>query len=328
MAAKNPVRLAEILNLKSLEKGGPLGAACAIGLIDGFPIAVAWTRRQKQPSVGFLLRFRSGTLKIDPQALGERLAASNDLLTALGKKPGSNLKLNLTLTQDSLLFFWDYALVAPKPEPVAKVLATLLAAVRDQAQPIGSDCEVCNGRSVGELGCVSGALISVCSGCRERMWEEDRRASEEYAARPSNPMLGTAAGLAAAALCAVLWGVVAYGLERIFLYAGILFGLAIAWTVNKGMGKVNLYGRALTVVLTIVSVLAGDFIFLFLSAADQLAAPKSLALARLVAANFVNIEFSNADGYLSLLFALVGAGFILYANRPPANRREFVRVGA
>ncbi len=139
-------------------------------------------------------------------------------------------------------------------------------------------------------------------------------------------MLGTLAGLGAAAGCALLWGGIAYGLHRIFLYGGILIGIGIAWSVNKGMGKVNLYGRCLTVALTVASVLAGDFFFLWLSAADELHEPLTLDLARRLWSHFVEIEFADSSGYLSVLFGLIGAIFVLYTNRPPVAKRVFVPI--
>ena len=142
------------------------------------------------------------------------------------------------------------------------MLRSLITLVKEAAAPVGSDCEICGGGGTGELGMVGRALTSICVGCRERMGEEDRRRVEEYEGLSANPLLGTLAGIGAAVGGAVLWGGIAYLLERIFLYGGILIGVGIAFAVNRGMGKTNLYGRALTVLLTLASVMMGDFIFM------------------------------------------------------------------
>jgi hypothetical protein len=330
MASKNLAHLAETLQMSVMEKGGPFGAPCAVGTLDGYPVAVAWTRRNNQSTVGFLVRCKKGSFSITPQAIGDKMKGSPELLVALGvKKTGGKSRKNaLTIAGDGVVLFWDYSLFGPKPEVVAGVARALASIVKGAAQPVGTDCEVCGGHGAGELGSVSGALKSVCAGCRERMGEEDRRAMEEYAAREPNPMAGTLAGLAAAAAGAIVWGGVAYGLNRIFLWGGVLIGLGIAWSVNKAMGKVNLYGQALTVMLTVASVMAGDFFFLWLSAADQLHVARDLALARGLLAHFVEVEFADKSGYLSAFFALIGAGVVLAQNRAPVRKRQFVRAGA
>jgi len=196
--------------------------------------------------------------------------------------------------------------------------------MKEQAAPVGTDCEVCGGAQSGEICSGQSTLASVCAGCRQRMEEEDRRKVEEYQARESNPLMGTAAGIAAALGGAFLWGGVAYGLQRIFLYGGILIGVGIAWAVNKGMGKINLYGRILTVGLTLGSVLMGDFLFMCLVAARELKLTLSVDLALRLAPHFTQFEFADGSGALSLLFGVIGAVFILFANRPPALKRVIV----
>ncbi|HEU4403089.1 MAG TPA: hypothetical protein VFT43_13395 [Candidatus Polarisedimenticolia bacterium] len=328
MAAKNVAALAQMLNLSITSKGGPLGPAGAAGSIEGYPVAVAWGARQKQSSLVVLVRFRKESLKAAPGDLAETVATSPEILAATGRRKISGAERQaLAVGPDALVYYWDYSLRAPKPEAAAALVRALLALVKGMAAPVGSDCEICGGARTAELFSVNGALIGVCSGCRQRMGEEDRRAAEEYAGRPSNPLLGTAAGVAAAMVMALLWGGVAYSINRIFLWGGILIGVAIAWSINKGMGKVNLYGRGLTVLLTIASVLLGDFFFLWLSAAQELQEPVSLDLAGRLAPHFLTLEFSESSGYLSVLFGLVGAIYILFANRPPAMTRVFAPVG-
>jgi hypothetical protein len=328
MASKNLTQLAQILHLPVVEKGGPIGNACVSGAIDGFPIAIAWANRQKQSSVAFLLRWRKGSLSLPAEVFTERVAGSPEALNAMGRKKISGAEKGaIAAVEDGLVYFWDYSFRGPAPETVAAVLRALLALVKASAAPVGNDCEVCGSARTGELCSVGGALMSVCSGCRQRMEEEDRRAVEEYAMRPANPMLGTVAGIAAAIGGALLWGGVAYSMNKIFLWGGLVIGLGVAWAVNKGMGKVNLYGRGLTVVLTIASVLGGDFFFVWLSAANELNEPATLDLAARLLPHFFEIEFSDASGYLSVLFGVLGAVYILFVNRSPSLKRVLVPIG-
>src|SRR5262249_39769283 len=98
--------------------------------------------------------------------------------------------------------------------------------------------------------------------------------------------------------------------------------------VNRGMGKVSLYGRILTVALTPLAVLAGDYFFFVLSIAKQTAQPITGALAALVADQFVDLEFNQSSGFASLIFGLVGAGYILFLTRPPVAARRMIPVPA
>ncbi len=49
----------------------------------------------------------------------------------------------------------------------------------------------------------------------------------------------------------------------------------------------------------------------------------TLDLARRVAQHFVEINYSAGSGGISLFFALIGAGSILYSNRPPVFRKHY-----
>jgi hypothetical protein len=87
-----------------------------------------------------------------------------------------------------------------------------------------------------------------------------------------------------------------------------------------------MFGRGVTVTLTIVAVIAGDFLFIVLTAAKSLNRPIDAALFGDVARAFLGIEFSEGSGWLSLLFAILGAIYILYVNRPPVSKRKMVPV--
>jgi len=327
MASNQARQLAELLSLAVVPSGRPLHGSCAAGAIDGYPVAISWGKRLKQSTVAFLVRFRKGSLKVPAGALRDQAAGSAEILRAMERKKLSGAESKALLAgPDTLLFYWDYSFRAPKPEAAAALLRLLLGLVRGQALAVQNDCEVCGGRGLGELHSVGQALISVCSGCRERMGEEDRRATEAYDALPANPLLGTAAGAGVAIAAALAWGGVAYTLQKIFLYAAFMIGLAIAVAVHKGMGKVSLYGKVIAVPLTVASVLAGDFFFMCLSVAKELNEPLTLDLASRALPHFIQFEFSDSSGYVSVLFGVLGAlGTLLVAKRP-VQKRVFIPI--
>ncbi len=330
MSAKNQAaELAQSANLILMEKDGPLRGACAVGSIEGTPVAAGWGQRDKQSTVIFLVRFKKGSLSVPPEVLKERLATAPEMLQAMDKKKlsGGETKA-LSVAADGVVLFWDFTFRAPKPDAVLRVLRAAVAIVRAVAAPVGEDCEICGSTRVAELCSVNGSLAAVCSGCRERAGDEDRRAIEAYEAKSSNPAMGTLFGAAAAVAAALLWGGVAYAANRIFLYGAIIIGAAIGFAVHKGMGKINLYGKVLSLVLTLAAVLAGDFFFILLSVGKELAEPLTLDLAGRVADHFVEIEFAEASGYISVLFGLVGAGIAFAIGKKPVSARLFVPVRA
>jgi hypothetical protein len=327
MSAKNAARLAESLDLTIVQKGGPFGAPAAVGLMDGHPVAAAWTRIGGRNAVAFLVRFKKGSLRGGPVSLAAAVSGSNELPAALSRSKLSEAeRKSIQVGEDSLRFDLHWSVRSPSPQTAAAVLRLLHAAVSKVADRVGAACESCRASS-GELYCVDGVPTSICAACREREGEEGRRRAEAYAALPPNLLMGTLAGLGACLVMAGLWGGVAYLLERIFLSSAILIGFVVAWSVNKGMGKVNIYGRALAIGLTFASVLLGDYLFILLSAAREWGESVTLELAGAVAARFASIELSaGSSGWVSVFFGVIGAGLVLWYNRPPAHSRQMVPV--
>lgn len=325
MANKLLTQLAQELKLTCLgPTGGTFGGVATVGILDGHPVAISWIKIGNQASLQTIVRFQTGSLGVTPQALAEEVASSSELLAAMGRRKLSGAERKKLIADDgALLFVQIVNFRGLKPEPAAATIRCLVSLIARRAKPVGPGCETCSA-SGGDLYLVDTFPKRICAGCRERMGEEDRRRIDDYAALPSNPGMGTIAGVATAACMALAWGGVAYGLERIFLFAAILMGLAVAWAVNRGMGKINLYGRILTVALTPLSVLAGDYVFFLLGISRETQQPITGALASLVADHFVDLEFRQSSGAASLIFGLIGAGYVLFINRPPIARRTMV----
>lgn len=119
--------------------------------------------------------------------------------------------------------------------------------------------------------------------------------------------LSAVLGVVVAVVCGLGWGLLAYFSERIFLQIAILIGLAITWAVFKPFGKLGLLPSIILfipcIVLTLFSVLFGDFVFYTLIVMREENAPL-LDAALLVAQNFIEIE--SEEGVSSLLFAAGG----------------------
>ena len=327
MTQKRLVRLAELSRLKTVPKG-PWESPAAVGSMQGFPVAVGWTRINGQTCVSFLVRFARGSWIAGPEGLATFAKSSEELRAATGKKavPKSLLK-SFQLLEDGILCHWAFSLFGPKPEVVAAVLKVLVDLAVKVAKPVAEQCEGCGRESREGLRMADGVPVRICTPCRASQDEEARRAQEAYDGLASNPLAGLLYGAAVGFVLAVLWGGLAYLVNRIFLWGAIGIGVALAWAINRGMEKVNAFGRMLTVLLTLATVIVGDYLFILFSAAKEVEGGLSLGLAALVAQDFFEADFKHGSGYVSLLFALVGAGYILYVNRPPKFHVKYEPLG-
>lgn len=327
MAQKRLARLAELTQLKVVAKG-PWQKPAVAGSMQGFPVAAAWSWTGQQNQVSLLVRFAKGSWTAGPEGLTSLAAGSEDLRQATGKKavPKALLK-SLQLMEDGLVCHWPFSLFGPKPEVVAAVLKVLVGFAAKAAKPVAEQCEGCGRESREGLWMADGVPVRICAPCRASQDEQARRAQEAYDGLVSNPLAGILYGVVAAVVLAALWGGVAYLINRIFLWGAIGIGVALAWAINRGMEKVNHFGRALTVLLTLATVLAGDYLFILFSAAREVDGGLSLGLASVVARQFYEVDFKEGSGGVSLLFALVGAVYVLYVNRPPSFRVKYEPIG-
>jgi hypothetical protein len=79
-------------------------------------------------------------------------------------------------------------------------------------------------------------------------------------------------------------------------------------------------------ILTVASILFGDAIFYTLAIMKHENAPFSSKLLGAVISHLWEIE-SEGSGVLSIIFALVGAGYALYAARKPKFKAAFQPLG-
>jgi hypothetical protein len=94
----------------------------------------------------------------------------------------------------------------------------------------------------------------------------------------------------------------------------------------KGTGKVTLLVQILVPTLTVASVLFGDSLFFTLSVMKEKGIPFSWFLLKVILTNLWQIE-TEAGNVLSMVFALVGAGFALYRARKPKFQAAFEPLG-
>jgi hypothetical protein len=308
-------QVATLAGLRHYPQQGPWSkkSGSAVGTRDNYVTAIGFSRNGQATNLVILLRFK----KLDqPEQVKSALKSAAIKKGKLGAV-GTNF----------VRWEWRYAFTKPKAEEVAKLAEDLRTAIKPATTAFDGRCEQCSSTSTQSLTLLNGMPMFICATCQEKVRHELNQAAVNYEAITPNYPNGLVLGLAAAALGGLAWGLVAYGLNRIFLYGAILIGYFVAAAVIKGTGKVTRFGQLLIPILTIASVLFGDAIFYTLAVMKEEHVAFSSRLLKVVVLHLWQIE-SQDSGVLSLLFALVGAGYALYAARKPKFQAVFQPLGA
>jgi hypothetical protein len=309
-------QIAALTGLPYYPLQGPWGrkSGSVIGARDGYVTAIGFLR-SREAKIVILLRFK----KLEQPELVKSAVSQS---TAVSKKHGKLAEVG----NNFLRWEWKYSFTKPRAEDVAQLADALRESIKPVAQGFDGRCEHCASASTPALTLMNGLPIFICPGCQEKAHHELDQAAINYDAIVPNYPNGLALGIGAAVLGGVAWGLVAYVINRIFLYGSILIGYFVAAGVLKGTGKVTRFGQVIIPIFTVASVLFGDAIFYTLVVMKHESAPFSSKLLGAVLLHLWEIE-SEGNGVLSLVFALVGAGYALYAARKPKFKAAFQPLG-
>lgn len=310
-------QVASLTGLRHHPALGPWGrkSGSVIGMRDGYAIAIGF-ERTRYAKIVILLRFKKLS---QPELLKSALKESPTLPKKHGKLADAGA--------DFLRWEWQYSFTKPKPEEVAKLAEALRETIKSVAPAFDGRCEHCESAPSSALTLMNGLPVLMCAGCQEKVHQELDQAAIRYEAIVPNYPNGAVLGILAAAAGGIAWGVVAYAINRIFLYGAILIGYFVAGAVIKGTGKVTRFGQVIIPILTVASVLFGDAIFFTLVVMRNQHVPFAGRLLNAILVHLWEIE-RQGNGILSLVFGLVGAGFALYAARKPAFKAVFQPLDA
>ena len=306
-------QLSRLTGLPSYEQDRIFGdkSGALIGIHEGYIVALGLGKADGGHSaIKMLLRYAKVQ---DPKQI------NRGLVPAMGKFK------QVTVDETTAALVRTYSLGKPDTASVADELRTLLAALKTSASPINEKCEEC-GRAEPQVVLLNDIPTRYCSSCQVLLNQKLDAAAVEYENLETNLPLGLIYGAGAALLGSFAWGGVAYLLHSIFLWGAIIIGLFVGKAVVMGIGKVNWTARIMIGVLTAASVAFGDVIFYALTVMgrDQVA---FIAALRVILANFWKIETDSDGGMLSILFGLIGAGYVMYRTRKPVFQAPFVTLG-
>jgi len=308
-------QVATLAGLRHYPQQGPWSkkSGSAVGTRDNYVTAIGFSHNGQAANLVILLRFK----KLEQPEQVKSALKSATIKKGKLREVGSNF----------VRWEWRYSFSKPKAEEVAKLVEDLRTAIKPVTTPFDGRCEQCASASTQSLTLLNGMPMFICATCQDKVRHELNLAAVNYEAITPNYPNGLVLGLAAAAIGGLAWGLVAYGINRIFLYGAILIGYFVAAAVIKGTGKVTRFGQIIIPCLTLASVLFGDAIFYTLAVMKEEHVAYSSRLLKVVVLHLWQIEIQGS-GVLSLLFALVGAGYALYAARKPKFQAVFQPLGA
>ncbi len=273
-------------------------SSALIGISDGYIVALGLGKADGGHSaIKMLLRYAKTQ---DPQQIKQALDP------AKGKFKPVTDETTATLVR-------TYSFGKPEAAEVAEKLRDLLAALKTSALAINRKCEEC-GRAEPQLILLNDAPTHYCSSCQVQLNQKLDAAAIAYETLETNLPLGLLYGVGAAVLGSIAWGGAAYLLHRIFLWGAIIIGLFVGKAVVTGTGKVTWTARIMIGLLTAASVAFGDSIFYALTVMKESQIAFVAAL-KLVLVNFWKLETDADGGIISILFALIGAGIVMYSTR-------------
>jgi hypothetical protein len=284
-------------------------AGTLIGVKDGYLVVVGLGKIDNTRAVKLILRHGEA----DPKAT----------LNALKAAPDSFARI--TADQTATVALKVYSFSRPSPEDIAKAVMSMLTVLKTVAPPMAGRCEHCK-REENQITLHNNIPSYVCGNCQQKIQQDLQVASQSYDEIQSNFPRGLLFGAAVALAGGVLWGVVAYMVNRIFLLGAIGIGALVGKATVYGMRKVTWPGRLTIGALTVCSVLFGDLLFYTLTVMQEQGIPFSTDLVMALVESFWEIE--GSDGAISAIFGLIGAGLMIVTTRKPAFQAVFEPLGA
>lgn len=186
------------------------------------------------------------------------------------------------------------------------LLDTVTNILQTTTSPYDDSCTQCGNTGV-DTALINGIPALLCPACLDKIKQEAGGARSAFEAYNPNYGKGLTYALPAVVVSALIWAIIAYFLEVIFLFAGFLIGLFVSYALVYGTEKINGSVIGLAVVLTILAVLLGE---IFAAAFALLAEGVSLSYLP----DFLGWYITEYPGDFAIVMftALIGAAYISY----------------
>lgn len=277
--------------------GVPLQAA--VGMRDGFAIYIGPPPQYWRPGAGRAVVLRSSAMR-DEQNLR---ATAAQLISSLPDHPG------FEIARDSIEIRWPVYRARPAPWRLAKLVADLVALLKESAVPLAEVCEFCGADPDYRLTLLDRRPVLCCPACQTRVQEEAETAERSYLFRHGDSFRALAFCLPACLIAGIAWAAAMMFYPASFTVASTMFlGILIAWVASRGRGKADWITLVLSFFLTLVALILGIETWYLLTSYDLWGLSDS----------YGRLEVFDSGGLvlLALLFGEVGAWALVSLLRP------------
>jgi hypothetical protein len=319
------------------QKGKLYRDEAVAGQHDGLLFRVQWTG-EKGVLLSVSIRFSAGQ---DLERVRAALVADSSL-DGLPGKGGARNKMKIEKEEKQVyivgmpefslydgLLVWrrSFGWGNPKPEQVRGWVECLLGAASRAGLRHETLCEDCRQRTVDGFVLVNGVPVRLCTLCQQARAAAGDLAERSYAMREAQHARGIVFAFGGVLAGAAVWAAFAIATHRVWAMVGIGTGALVAWAYQKGAGKVDLTGRVIAAVLTVLAVAIGTVVFTTWAVAN--ARPDiGFNLPIGLAATIALIADDPRDGVISLVFGLVGAWVAVSALQKPKLAPVIEQPGA
>ncbi len=271
----------------------------------------------------------------------QRLLAPDQLLQTVKELPSCKSTLTcrkkVLLQDNAVMVCWPYSLKKPAAAEVRALVDEVIAKMKLHAAPFNGRCEDCDTVAVAEITLKNGTPGFHCPACQERAKEEQGRAAEEYARRDVNYVVAGLAGVVAAVIAAVAWGVLVALIDsdpgkwhpKLHCAGAVWLGIAVSLAFFKSAGKITRFGQGFAIVLTFLGKMLADGIYTGILVAKVLETSWSWPLQKNVFLHFWS--FKLASGMHIFVFAMdILLSFVILGlpwSKMPNFKSEFEPLG-
>ena len=313
LSAQSGIQFFPTLNAFKTEQQSSKGTA--LGIRSGFPLAIGLISGHNIRHVTVMIRFRR---QGDVSHLTSALKELPEFKTFVGRK-------TLKITNDGVIFSWPYTLKKPSTQSVVALIDLVIAVIQQFVPAHDGKCDDCQAVGVSTITLVNNIPGFHCEGCQARLAETKAREERDYAQKSARYLPGFLAGIGAAILAGLVWGLLISWIElgtdswypKLHICASALVPGFVGLMFFKAAQKVDRVGQVMAMVLALSGKFLGDALYYSKAVAAYLHSAVSPHIVAMVVKHFWQLKLEHAWGIVLLLADL---GFVLCIPWMPGSK--------
>lgn len=287
-------KIPDIIHQFGIQGGLKVRGLVAFGMYRGFLVSLSNHGAGGPFHLYVAFPNKEDTVRIDPQIDIKPLLKIVDSMGGKQVEPGL---ISITFNPK-----WRM----PEPTKVKALVDAVIDTVSRTTQPYASSCIDCGDKNPDTL-LINGVPSYLCSACLGKMKQEVLASKKAFDAQKPDLRTGLIYALVAVIASAVIWGLIAYIFQVFFFFAGFLIGLFVGYVLTYGTKRINGEVIGLAVLLTVVSVLLGEILYIAFILMGE-----GVSLVYLLDEFGVYVSEFTGEFLLALFTAIIGAGYVAF----------------